>query len=78
LEARVKITQTIELVPFIDAGGAYATSTPNVTERTGIGAGLGLRYLTAIGPIRLDLATPVNPRKGDKPVVVYLSIGQAF
>ena len=78
LEARVKITQTIELAPFIDAGGAYATATPNVTERTGIGAGLGLRYLTAIGPIRLDLATPVNPRMGDKPVVVYLSIGQAF
>ncbi|MBW0002479.1 MAG: BamA/TamA family outer membrane protein [Hyphomicrobiales bacterium] len=78
LEARVKITQTIELVPFIDAGGAYATNLPNLTERTGIGAGLGLRYLTAIGPIRLDLATPVNPRKGDKPVVLYLSIGQAF
>jgi translocation and assembly module TamA len=78
LEARIKITQTIEFVPFVDAGGAFATSPPNLTQRTGIGAGLGLRYLTAIGPIRLDLATPVNARKGDKPVVLYLSIGQAF
>jgi translocation and assembly module TamA len=78
LEARIKITQTIQIVPFIDAGGAFATSPPNLTQRTGIGAGLGLRYLTAIGPIRLDLATPVNARKGEKPLVAYLSIGQAF
>ena len=41
-------------------------------------AGLGLRYYTAIGPIRLDVAFPLNRRKGDKPVAMYFGIGQAF
>ena len=41
-------------------------------------AGIGLRYYTAIGPIRVDVAAPLNPRKGDKPVALYVSIGQAF
>jgi len=78
VEARVKITKTIEVVPFVDLGGAYASGVPNLTQRTGVGVGLGLRYLTSIGPIRVDLATPVNPRKGDRPLALYLGIGQAF
>lgn len=41
-------------------------------------AGLGFRYYTGIGPIRVDIAAPLNPRKGDKPVALYVSIGQAF
>ncbi|MCR9271160.1 MAG: BamA/TamA family outer membrane protein [Hyphomonadaceae bacterium] len=41
-------------------------------------AGLGVRYDTLIGPIRFDLATPIDPRDGDDPVQVYVSIGQAF
>jgi translocation and assembly module TamA len=42
------------------------------------GRGLGFRYYTGIGPIRVDIAAPLNPRKGDKPVALYVSIGQAF
>ena len=77
-EIRVKITQTIGIVPFIDAGGAFRSSIPHFNDYVGIGAGLGLRYLTAIGPIRLDVATPVNRRSGDSPIAIYVSIGQAF
>jgi translocation and assembly module TamA len=77
-EVRIKITQTIGIVPFIDAGGAFRSSIPDFRDYVGIGAGLGLRYLTPIGPIRLDVATPVNRRSGDSPVAVYVSIGQAF
>ena len=42
------------------------------------GAGIGARYYTSFGPIRIDLATPLDPRKGDPKVGVYVSIGQAF
>ncbi|MDB5643745.1 MAG: hypothetical protein JWN07_3062 [Hyphomicrobiales bacterium] len=77
-EARIKITDTIGVVPFVDVGGAFSSSLPDFKEFVAVGAGLGLRYLTPIGPIRLDVATPVNKRDRDRPVAVYVSIGQAF
>ena len=43
------------------------------------GAGLGFRYFTAIGPLRFDVATPLNPRDGiDGNIEFYISLGQAF
>lgn len=78
LEARFRVTQTIGIVPFLDAGGAFESAFPDFKERVRTAAGIGLRYYTAIGPIRLDVATPLNRRAGDKPVAVYISVGQAF
>lgn len=78
IEARIKITDTIGVVPFVDAGQAYAERYPRFNEPIRVAAGLGLRYYTSLGPIRLDVAAPVNPRKGDKPVSIYISIGQSF
>ncbi len=78
LEARIKVTDTIGIVPFVDAGGAFSGEYPDFDERIRVSAGLGLRYYTAVGPIRLDVATPLNRRNGDRPVAVYISIGQAF
>jgi translocation and assembly module TamA len=77
-EARIKITDTIGIVPFVDVGSAFASSVPDFKGFTAVGVGLGLRYLTSIGPIRLDVATPVTRRDGDRPVAIYVSIGQAF
>ena len=77
-ELRAKITDTIGLVPFIDAGNVYETSLPRPTGRLFYGAGLGLRYYTAVGPIRLDLATPLSRRPSDGIIQVYISLGQAF
>lgn len=78
IEARIKVTDTIGIVPFLDAGGAFASEFPDFKDEIRASAGIGLRYYTAIGPIRFDVATPLNPRRGDKPVVLYVSIGQAF
>lgn len=78
VEARIKVTDTIGIVPFFDAGTAFEGSLPDFKQRLQMAAGLGLRYYTAIGPIRVDVAAPLNPRKGDKPVALYVSIGQAF
>lgn len=78
LEARVKITDTIGLVPFVDAGSDYPSSVPQLGQRLFYGVGLGLRYYTAFGPLRLDLATPLYKRRTDSPIQVYISLGEAF
>lgn len=76
-EARIKITDTIGIVPFVDAGTASAGDVPDLGNLA-IGAGLGLRYYSAVGPLRLDVATPLNNREGQRGYGVYLSLGQAF
>lgn len=78
LEARIKITDTIGIVPFVDAGSAFASSYPDFKEPIRVAAGLGLRYYTAIGPIRLDVAAPVDRKKGEAPIALYIGFGQAF
>lgn len=64
-------------VAFVDAGQAYESDVPRLSNLQ-FGAGIGARYYTAFGPLRLDLATPLNRRPGDPRVTVYVSIGQAF
>ncbi len=77
LEFRYKVTKTIGVVPFLDAGSLYTSEYPKFRDFQ-YGAGLGVRYYSAFGPIRFDAATPLNPRKGDPTIAVYVSIGQAF
>ncbi|RKE69249.1 autotransporter secretion outer membrane protein TamA [Pseudorhodoplanes sinuspersici] len=76
-EARIKITDTIGLVPFFDMGAAFASETPDF-DNLRYSAGIGLRYYTALGPIRFDFAVPLNPRDGDSHYGFYISLGQAF
>jgi translocation and assembly module TamA len=78
LEARIKITETIGIVPFVDGGSYYESPVPQLGSTFLYGVGLGLRYYTAFGPLRLDLATPLHKRSGDSPIQVYISLGQAF
>ena len=77
-ELRVKVTDTIGVVPFFDIGNAFASNFPNFSEPLFAAAGLGLRYYTSVGPIRLDVAFPFERRAGNGPVEVYVSIGQSF
>lgn len=76
-EIRFRITDTIGIVPFFDAGALYTTSYPELGGFQ-YGAGIGARYYSSFGPIRLDVATPINGRRGDPDVAIYVSIGQAF
>lgn len=80
LEARIATPLfggNVQIVPFIDAGSVSRGSSPDLNEIR-FGAGIGLRYKTTFGPIRIDVATPLNPNEFDSPVVVYVSLGQAF
>lgn len=81
IEARIKVTESIGVVPFLDAGQVYDSLYPDLGQDTPLryGAGLGLRYYTPIGPVRLDVATPLNQRRGvDNDFEIYISLGQAF
>ena len=60
LELRFRVTDTIGIVPFIDAGAAYEDPIPDFSEDVRVGAGVGLRYYTPLGPLRLDVAVPLN------------------
>ena len=78
-ELRWKITETLGLVTFLDGGGAFEPAYPDFSTALRYGAGAGVRYYTPIGPLRLDVAVPLNRRPDiDSAVQVYLSIGQAF
>ena len=65
------------VVAFVDAGQAYSETMPQFSDLR-YGVGLGGRFYTNFGPIRLDVATPVNRRPGEARINVYVSIGQAF
>jgi translocation and assembly module TamA len=76
-EWRQRISGPWGAVAFVDAGSVSEDQTPGTgTLRVGVGA--GLRYLTAIGPIRVDVGVPLNPQQGDPSYGVYVGIGQAF
>ena len=77
LELRSWITDSIGIVGFLDAGRAYASAYQNFGDLK-MGAGLGLRYKTPIGSIRLDLARALNKREEDDEFQVYISIGHTF
>lgn len=77
-EMRVKVTDNIAVVPFLDAGNVYQTEYPRLGQGLRYAAGVGGRYYTVIGPIRLDVAVPLDRRSGDKAFQFYISIGQAF
>lgn len=78
-EARLRVNDKYGGVAFVDAGFVSASSgfTSDDTD-VRVGAGLGFRYYTRLGPIRVDVATPINAREDDDVVAFYIGIGQAF
>lgn len=79
LEARFRFGSLNQfgIVPFIDAGTISPNMLPTLSELR-VGAGLGFRYYSNFGPIRVDVGTPINPQPGDSRIGVYVSLGQAF
>ncbi len=68
-EIRYSITDTIQIAAFVDAGNVYSQNTPEFSEGLLKGAGVGARYLTPVGPVRLDVATPLDRRTITRPAV---------
>lgn len=77
-EARVAITSKIGAVAFYDWASVSADALPGSAGQSHAGAGLGLRYDTPVGPVRLDVAAPVSGPGKQGDVKIYIGIGQAF
>ncbi len=76
-EVRARVTESIGVVGFVDAGRIGGEGFFDDLGGWHAGAGLGLRYETGFGPIRLDVAAPVGGDTGDG-VQLYIGLGQSF
>ena len=76
LEARFRFGN-FGVVPFLDGGSLTENSMPDLRHWQ-LGTGLGFRYYSNFGPIRVDVGTPLNRRTGDSRIAVAVSLGQAF
>ncbi|NHB75962.1 autotransporter assembly complex protein TamA [Rhodobacter calidifons] len=77
VELRASVTDRIGVVGFVDWGSIGIDGFGGDFSNAHAGAGLGLRYDTGLGPIRLDVAAPVSGTTGDG-VQIYVGLGQAF
>ena len=77
VEGRLRINDTYGAVAFFDIGTVSDGGLGDGGGQVHSGAGIGLRYQTGFGPLRVDLATPIGGTTGDG-VQVYVGLGQAF
>ncbi len=77
VELRQRITGPYGVAVFIDAGSVGEEALSGFGDLR-IGAGVGVRYATAIGPIRADVALPLSKVPGSSGFGLYVGIGQAF
>ncbi len=81
-ELRLRLTPSWGLVPFFDLGNVYLTSLPTFRHKWFKSAGLGIRYFSFIGPLRLDIARALDRRTNfdppDPPFRLLISMGQTF
>ncbi len=79
VELRTRVWGNFGVVSFVDGGNVFEQSYPSFDRPIRWAAGGGLRYFTPIGPVRLDIAFPLNPRSGtDDPFQFYIALGEAF
>lgn len=78
LETRLRFSETMGLVAFLDGGMVYRNLSDDLYSDMLWGTGLGFRYYTPIGPASLDVAVPLDRRPGDDPWQLYISLGQSF
>ncbi|MEM9014179.1 MAG: BamA/TamA family outer membrane protein [Pseudomonadota bacterium] len=78
VEIRAKVSQNIQLAAFIDTGSVSTDATPDFGGQFFTGVGGGVRYVTPIGPVRIDIAFPLDKRESDRSIQFYIAIGQPF
>ena len=80
-EARIPIPfkKGLSIVAFYDGGNVFPyVGFNDFTELYSNNVGLGLRYCTPVGPVRIDVGQNLNPVPGIKSTQYFISIGQAF
>ncbi len=77
LELRQRLWGNWGAALFADTGAVSDQNFPGSGDWS-VGVGAGLRYHTPVGPVRIDLATPLNNDAGDSSLQIYIGIGQAY
>jgi translocation and assembly module TamA len=77
-ELRLRFTDTIGGAVFLDGGSAFESEYPDFQEKLRWGTGVGIRYYSGFGPLRLDVAVPLDRLSGESSFQLYVSLGQAF
>jgi len=73
------IKRGLGIVTFYDGGNVFPTiGFHDFTSLYSNSVGIGLRYATPVGPIRIDIGHNLNPVPGIKPTQVFVTLGQAF
>lgn len=78
MEARIRLGDRFGIVPFLDIAAVSHDTSLRFADSVYVGAGVGLRYYTALGPLRLDVAVPLGDHHGQSGYGIYLGLGQAF
>jgi len=78
-EIRAQVSELVGLAAFLDGGNVFDKAVPDVSKNLLYGVGVGVRIKSPVGPLRVDIATPLERRsKVDSPFQLYVGIGQAF
>ena len=78
-ELRLQPGKRLGYAAFFDGGTVYNELFGDYSHSLRYGAGFGVRWFTTIGPLRVDLAYPLNPGSGQvERLQFYISLGQAF
>lgn len=77
-EFRLRMGESFGIVAFADTGVVEEEPYPTFDEQLNVGVGGGFRYYSPVGPIRFDIAFPLDRRAGDSLFEFYISLGQAF
>ncbi|MEO1001087.1 MAG: BamA/TamA family outer membrane protein, partial [Pseudomonadota bacterium] len=77
-ELRAYVYGDLGFAVFAEGGAVSEGIVPSLDDGFQAAIGAGFRYRSPVGPLRLDVGVPVNPRDVDERFIVYLSLGQAF
>lgn len=83
IEFRQRVGAALGFATFVDAGNVSQNLNPLEGDLK-VGVGAGVRYYTALGPLRVDVAVPLQRRAGtnggasDDSFEVYIGLGQSF
>lgn len=78
IELRRSMTESIQSLLFCDIGGLYLQEESISASALRIGTGVGVRYLSPLGPIGIDVGTPIDEREGEPSLRLHFRIGSMF
>lgn len=77
-ELRMPAWRGVGVVGFVDSGNVFARAVNIDIAELRTAAGVGLRYKSPVGPIRVDLGFKVNRRPDENLTAWFITFGQAF